>query len=126
MAGNAVGADRFLPGTFGLALVAPGNFVGDVNDSIDGQILSGDRLDPQARSASPKDLGLGFAAPMFLFQGNKDLTTPAALARQYLGAIKAPHREFVPFDGGHFAVFMNSDQFLRELLAHVLPLAGGC
>jgi len=57
-------------------------------------------------------------------QGTEDFTTPTALARQYLGAIKAPRKEFVPIDGGHFAVFMNSDQFLRELVAHVLPLAG--
>ena len=59
----------------------------------------------------------------WFFQGTEDYTTPTALARQYLGAIKAPHKEFVPIDGGHFAVFMNSDQFLRELVAHVLPLA---
>ncbi len=118
------GADRFLPGTLGLALVAPGNSVRDLNDSIDGQILSGDRLVPQARSSTPKDLGLEFAVPMFFFQGTEDFTTPTALARQYLGAIKAPHKEFVLIEGGHFAVFMNSDQFLRELVAHVLPLAG--
>jgi pimeloyl-ACP methyl ester carboxylesterase len=119
------GADRFLPGTLGLALVAPGNSVRDLNDSIDGQILSGDRLVPQATSSTPKDLGLEFAVPIFFFQGTEDFTTPTALARQYLDAIKAPLKEFVPIDGGHFAVFMNSGQFLRELVAHVLPLAGG-
>jgi pimeloyl-ACP methyl ester carboxylesterase len=80
------GADRFLAGTLGLALLAPGNSVRDLNDSIEGQILSGDRLVPQTRST---------------------------------------HKEFVPIDGGHFAVFMNLDQFLKELVAHVLPLAGG-
>jgi hypothetical protein len=32
------GADQFLFGTFGLALVAPGNSVEDINDSADGQI----------------------------------------------------------------------------------------
>jgi pimeloyl-ACP methyl ester carboxylesterase len=118
------GADRFLAGTLGLALVAPGNSVRDLNDSIDGQILSGDRLVPQVRSSTPKDLGLEFAAPMFFFQGTEDFTTPTALASQYLAAIKAPHKEFVPINGGHFAVFMNSDQFLKELVAHVLPLTG--
>jgi pimeloyl-ACP methyl ester carboxylesterase len=118
------GADRFLAGTLGLALVAPGNSVRDLNDSIDGQILSGDRLVPQVRSSTPNNLGLEFAVPMFFFQGTEDFTTPTALASQYLAAIKAPHKEFVPIDGGHFAVFMNSDQFLKELVAHVLPLTG--
>jgi len=118
------GADRFLYGTLGLALVAPGGSVQDPNDSGDGQNLSGERLVSLTRSSTSKDLGLEFRVPMFFFQGTEDFTCPTALARQYLGAIKAPLKEFVPIDGGHFAVFMNSDQFLRELVAHVLPLAG--
>jgi pimeloyl-ACP methyl ester carboxylesterase len=119
------GADQFLPGTLGLALVAPGNSVEDINDSTDGQLLSGERLVPQTRSATMKDLGLEFALPIYFFEGTEDLTTPTALAQQYLEAIKAPHKEFVPIPGGHFAVFMNSDQFLRELVARVRPLASG-
>jgi hypothetical protein len=40
--------------------------------------------------------------------------------------MKAPRKEFVPIkDGGHFAVFMRSDQFLQELIARVRPLAVG-
>jgi pimeloyl-ACP methyl ester carboxylesterase len=119
------GADRFLYGTLGLALVAPGYSVRDLNDSIDGQDLSGERLVPQMRSKTTKELGLEFRVPMFFFQGTEDFTTPTALAKQYLGAIKAPLKEFVPIDGGHFAVFTHSDQFLKELVARVRPLALG-
>jgi pimeloyl-ACP methyl ester carboxylesterase len=119
------GADRFLYGTLGLALVAPGYSVRDLNDSLDGQNLSGQRLVPQARSFTSKDLGLEFRVPMFFFQGTEDFTCPTALARQYLGAIKAPLKQFVPIDGGHFAVFMHSDQFLEELVARVRPLTLG-
>jgi pimeloyl-ACP methyl ester carboxylesterase len=118
------GADRFLYGTLGLALVAPGHSVQDLNDAIDGQMLSGDRLVPQTQSATMKDLGLKFAIPMFFFEGTEDFTTPTELARKYLDAIQAPRKDFVPISGGHFAVFMNSDQFLRELVAYILPLAG--
>jgi pimeloyl-ACP methyl ester carboxylesterase len=118
------GAYRFLYGTLGLTLVAPGYSVEDLNDSFQGQILSGDRLVPQTRSETMKDLGLKFAIPIFFFEGTEDFTTPTKLARQYLQAINAPRKEFVPISGGHFAVFMNSDQFLRELVAHVAPLAG--
>lgn len=65
------GADRFLYGTIGLALVAPGNSVQDRNDSIDGQTLSGERLVPQTRSGTMKDLGLKFESPIFFFlRGN--------------------------------------------------------
>ena len=95
----------------------------DINDSADGQMLSGERLVPQTTSLEPKDLGLDFAIPMFFFQGAEDFTTPTALARQYLASIKAPRKKFVRIDGGHFALFMNSNQFLRELVRRVGPLA---
>jgi pimeloyl-ACP methyl ester carboxylesterase len=118
-------ADQFLYGTLGLTLVAPGNSAQDINDSADGQMLSSERLVPQTTNATPKDLGLDFAVPMFFFEGTEDFTTPTALAQQYLASIKAPRKEFVPINGGHFAVFMNSGEFLRELIARVGPLAGG-
>jgi pimeloyl-ACP methyl ester carboxylesterase len=118
------GSYRFLYGTLGLTLVAPGYSVEDLNDSIDGQTLSGDRLVPQARSETMKDLGLKFSIPIFFFEGTEDFTTPTELARQYLQAIKAPWKEFVTIPGGHFAVFMNSDQFLQQLVTHVAPLTG--
>jgi pimeloyl-ACP methyl ester carboxylesterase len=116
------GADRFLYGTLGLTLVAPGGSVQDLYDSRDGENLSSERLVSLTRSSTSKELGLEFQAPMFFFQGTKDFTCPTALARQYLGTIKAPRKEFVPIDGGHFAVFMHSDQFLEELVARVRPL----
>jgi pimeloyl-ACP methyl ester carboxylesterase len=81
------GADRFLYGTLGLALVAPGNSLRDLNDSLDGQLLSSDRLVPQTTSSTPRDLGLEFRVPMFFFQGTEDFTAPTELARQ-LSVIK--------------------------------------
>jgi len=118
------GVDEFLYGTIGLALVAPGNSVQDINDSGEGQALSAERLVPQTRSSGPKELGLEFRIPMFFIQGAEDFTTPTALARNYLEAIQAPRKEFVTINGaGHFAVFMHSDQFLQELVARVRPLA---
>jgi len=118
------GADEFLYGTLGLTLVAPGNSVRDINDSADGQMLSGDRLVPQIRSSGPANLGLEFSIPIFVFQGEEDFTAPTALAQHYLESIKAPRKAFVPINGGgHFAVFMHSDQFLQELVARVRPLA---
>ena len=118
------GAYRFLYGTLGLTLVSPGYSVEDLNNSIDGQMLSADRLVPQTRSETMKDLGLKFAIPIFFFEGTEDFTTPTELARQYLQAIQAPRKEFVAIAGGHFAVFMNSDEFLKQLVAHLALLAG--
>jgi pimeloyl-ACP methyl ester carboxylesterase len=118
------GADEFLYGTIGLALVAPGGSVQDINDSVEGQTLSADRLVPQTKSIRPADLGLKFSIPIFVFQGEQDFTTPTVLAQQYLESIQAPRKAFVPISGGgHFVVFMRSDQFLQELVARVRPLA---
>ena len=120
------GADEFLYGTLGLTLVAPGNSVQDINDSVEGQMLSADRLVPQTKSIGPAELGLEFSIPIFVFQGEQDFTTPTALARHYLESIKAPRKAFVPISGGgHFAVFVHSDQFLQELVGRVRPLAVG-
>jgi pimeloyl-ACP methyl ester carboxylesterase len=61
---------------------------------------------------------------MFVFEGDEDFTTPTELARGYLEAIKAPRKAFVLIaGGGHFAVFMRSEEFLRELVVRVRPLA---
>lgn len=117
-------ADKFLASTMALSLSAPGYTVRDVLDDFDGQSFSGDALVPQATSQTMRDLGLKFAVPMFFFEGTEDFTTPTALAREYLNALHAPMKEFVPIPGGHFAVFMNSDEFLRQLVARVRPLAG--
>jgi pimeloyl-ACP methyl ester carboxylesterase len=119
------GADQFLFGTLGLTLVAPDNSVQDINDSVAGQMFSGEHLVPQIISSSPKELGLDFALPIFFFEGTEDFTTPTALCQQYLALLHAPRKEFVPIEGGHFAVFMNSGQFLKELIARVAPLAIG-
>ena len=125
-ANNFEGADQFLPGTLGLTLVAPGNSVQDINDSIDGQILSGNRLVPQTVPLTQTELGVDFAVPIFFFQGAEDFTTPTTLAQQYLASVQAPHKEFVSIEGcGHFAVFMCSNEFLKELVTRVSPLAGG-
>jgi pimeloyl-ACP methyl ester carboxylesterase len=120
------GADQFLNSTIGLTLAAPGGSVEDFNHSGDGEMLSADQLVPQTKSERPEDLGLTFAIPVFFFQGAEDFTTPTALAREYLEMIRAPQKAFVPIEGGgHFAVFMHSNQFLAELLKRVRPLAIG-
>ena len=97
-----------------------------ISDSAEGQMLSADRLVPQTKSIGPADLSLEFSIPIFVFQGEQGFTTPTALAQQYLESIKAPRKAFVPINGGgHFAVFMRSDQFLQELVARVRPLTVG-
>jgi pimeloyl-ACP methyl ester carboxylesterase len=93
-------------------------------DDTDGQILA-DVLVPQTKSKGPAELGLEFSVPMFVFEGDQDFTTPTALARQYVASMKAPHKEFVLIHGGRFAMFMNPDEFLQELVKRVRSRAIG-
>jgi pimeloyl-ACP methyl ester carboxylesterase len=118
------GADFFLSSIFGLALAAPGSSLRDVNDWIDGQVLSAERLVPQTSTLEAKALGGNFSLPVFVIQGAEDFTTPTTLARKFVDSIRAPRKAFVSIEGGgHFAVFMKSGVFLNELVSRVLPLA---
>jgi pimeloyl-ACP methyl ester carboxylesterase len=67
-------------------------------------------------------LGVAFEVPMFFFHGDCDHYTPVELAERYYARIRAPHKEFVRFEGCHHFVVMNRpDDFLRELVTRVLP-----
>jgi hypothetical protein len=80
------GADPFLYGTVGLALVAPGNCIEDINDSAEGQMLSEGRLVPQTRSSTYKDLGLEFKLPVFFFEGAEANRTGSTISGGNQGA----------------------------------------
>jgi pimeloyl-ACP methyl ester carboxylesterase len=74
--------------------------------------------------ADLRSLGLDFLIPIFFFEGAQDFMTPIEPAEQYLREITAPHKEFVRFAGAnHFLPLNRPDDFLKELLARVRPLA---
>ncbi len=117
------GADVFINSTVGFALAAPGYSVGDINDWLEGQIVSAEHLFAQISALDPKVLAGEFAVPVFVIQGAEDFTTPTSLAKAYVDSLHAPRKAFVTIDGaGHFAVFTKQDAFLKELKVLVLPL----
>lgn len=80
-------------------------------------------IDGPVRQADLPALGLDFAVPVFFFQGTEDQMTPIELVEPYFEQIKAPHKEFVPFEGEHHFLIQNRpDEFLKELLNRVHPL----
>ena len=111
------GADAFIASMLGFALMAPGYTIADVNDWLDGQILSAERLVPQSSALTAAALTGRFAVPVFVIQGADDFTTPTSLAKAFVDGVDAPRKAFVMIEGGHFAVFMNSSEFLKELSA---------
>jgi pimeloyl-ACP methyl ester carboxylesterase len=116
-------ADVFLASTLALGLSAPGYATRDVNDWLEGQGVSAERLVPQTSALAASTLGGDFSLPVFVIQGAEDFTTPTSLARSFVSSIRAPQKAFIPIEGGgHFAVFMKSDAFLDALVTRVLPL----
>jgi len=115
-------ADVFLASALGFALTAPGYSVGDINDWFDGQSVSGEHLEPFFDELDRKLLGGELNVPVFVIQGAEDYTTPVSLAKTYLDSLRAPHKAFATIEGaGHFAVFTNQGEFLKDLRAQVLP-----
>jgi pimeloyl-ACP methyl ester carboxylesterase len=111
------GADAFIASMIGLALTAPGYTTRDVNDWLEGQIVSSERLVPQSKALAASALTGRFAMPVFVIQGAEDFTTPTSLARTFIDSVEAPRKAFRTIEGGHFAVFMKPLPFLQELTA---------
>lgn len=40
---------------------------------------------------------------------------PPSLAKAFVHGVEAPHKAFAAIKRGHFAVFMNASEFLKEL-----------
>lgn len=115
-------ADVFLASALGFALTAPGYSVQDINDWFDGQIASGEHLEPYFDELDRKLLGGELAVPVFVIQGTEDYTTPVRLAKIYLDSLRAPHKAFATIEGaGHFAVFTRQDEFLKILGTQLRP-----
>jgi Predicted hydrolases or acyltransferases (alpha/beta hydrolase superfamily) len=116
-------ADVFLASALGFALTAPDSSVRDIGDWFDGQIASGEHLEPYFDDLDRKLVGGQLALPVFVIQGAEDYNTPVSLAKTYLASLRAPRKAFATIEGaGHFAVFTNQDEFLKILRAQLLPL----
>ncbi len=122
---EGVESERFRDARIGFALAAPGYTVHDLDDWMDGQTQSAQLLARQQREFAPKRLQGAFATPIFIIQGSQDCTASATLAMHWLQGIQAPRKQFATLDdAGHFAVFVRSEAFLREMTATLRPLTG--
>ena len=61
--------------------------------------------------------------PYILIEGREDHVTPFAPAKAYFDKVRSQGKVFVAIDGGHFACFTNTGEFLTALRMQVLPLA---
>jgi pimeloyl-ACP methyl ester carboxylesterase len=103
-------------------LFAPDYKMSDILAVQKGMEYSARQLFEEMKTFDFDALGYSFDLPFFVFQGEGDILTPAATAKEYVAHVHAPQKAFVPLeDAGHLAEFCHHHQFLQELVKYVLP-----
>jgi pimeloyl-ACP methyl ester carboxylesterase len=103
---------------------APGWTLKDIRAFVRGMRYSLEKFLPEITRYDAWKQGTRFEIPFFIFQGGNDVLTTPKLAVDFFNDVVAPIKHMVLIrDAGHFAAFMQPNQFLRELLVHVRPLA---
>jgi pimeloyl-ACP methyl ester carboxylesterase len=109
-----------------VVLFAPNFSLADIWSLLQGQKFAGDALYEETLGYDARRLGLDFAVPFFVFNGDVDLVTPADLALDYFAAVAAPRKVFVLLPGGGHSVMLTMpDRFARALDRYVRPLCPG-
>lgn len=105
---------------------APGWRLGDIRAFVAEMRFSLEQLLPEITRYDAWAHGTGFEVPIFILQGQNDVLTRPALARAYFEEIVAPIKKMELISGaGHFAAFLEPDEFLEKLLVCVRLLAFG-
>lgn len=103
---------------------APGWTLRDIRAFVKGMHFSLEQLLPEIVRYDAWAQGTRFELPFFLFQGENDMLTLTAQAQAYFADIDAPVKRMeLISNAGHFAMFLEPEQFLEKLLIHVRPVA---
>ena len=107
-----------------VVLFAPEFSMADIYSMVQGSTFAANAMYREVLGYDARTLGRRFEVPFFVFNGDRDLVTPAELAAPYVDWIESPRKDFVVLPGGgHSAMLTMSDAFLAELVARVRPLA---
>lgn len=96
----------------------------DFADHRAGQILTGNEVLPDQVATDLVQSARRIGTAFFVIQGQGDVITPTAAARDYFDKVDAPQKEWVTIPGaGHFAFMTHGDAFLAALTDKVRPVA---
>jgi proline iminopeptidase len=87
----------------------------DAAEFMSGIMFTGDKLFPTMMSFDARQVMTEFTIPFFVLQGRDDHMVSFDDAKAYVAEVRAPAKEFIPVDGGHFAIFTNSNQVLSVI-----------
>jgi len=80
------------------------------------------KMDGPAQDVDLSSMGTNFAIPIFILQGQEDLSAAPALAKAYFDSITAPRKEFYLMPGtGHTPSMPELDELQKILLQYVRP-----
>jgi len=103
---------------------SPAHSLLEIQVFITGMNFSLSRLFPDFSVYDAWRSGTRYEIPFFVFQGESDTLTLTREAQAYFDDVVAPVKEMrLIRDAGHFAAFIQPEQFLSELLVNVRPLA---
>jgi len=107
----------------GMVLSWPGYTLADVYRSARAVLFMPPRIFTETITCTPQRLGTTFDVPYFVLHGQTDQHTLPDIAHEYVTAIQAPVKEFVPIPGGgHMTMLQQPEAFLHELRVRVCPL----
>jgi proline iminopeptidase len=105
-------------------LLAPDSRLSDLPAFLRGAKFSTQALWAEFMNWRLADGGRTFGMPMIFLQGELDLQTPTALVSEVTPQLTSPHTELILFtEAGHLAMVTHRDEFLREMIERVRPLA---
>jgi pimeloyl-ACP methyl ester carboxylesterase len=106
---------------------APGWKLRDVRSFVKGMHFSLEQLLPEIVRYDAWAVGTRFELPFFIFQGEDDVLTVPSEVKAYFDEVRAPMKRMeLVSSAGHFAAFLEPEQFLNKLLTYVRPLASAC
>jgi pimeloyl-ACP methyl ester carboxylesterase len=76
---------------------------------------------PLVQEWDARALGVDYRVPVFMLQGENDLNTPAAVAREYFDEIQAPRKAFEIIPGAGHNTLAFAREVLQLLQKHVDP-----
>ena len=107
-----------------MVLFSPSYSLKDILDFLGGSMFCISKLYALWMAFDAYRLGTSFQTPIFIIEGEEDVMTPSELAGEWVSAIDAPQKAFVPIEGAsHLAFVTAADVYLAELVGRVRPLA---
>lgn len=89
---------------------------------VKGYMFEADKVGKESLAFDAMKDAASLPVPYILIQGREDHVTPFAPAKAYFERVRSKGKVFVPIDGGHYACFTDTDEFLGALRKYVRPL----